>query len=360
MPCTGARVKEGSLADGAGLPSSGRAARPRAGALDGGAGCLDTVALEIAPIPEEEVTMPLVVDIERARILAERLHRLFAVTGEGIHGQKEMPEDAPPKGVERGSLDHLLFITLTVAIDYQRDAHTLWNAARQTFEDPEVCYLFDPAAVHAAGNAKVVADMQRHRLSKKPGKDARIWQQVAISFLKKWGGDPRNFLADCGMSGPVVLARLAADVHKERGRNVADYPYLRGPKIGPLWLRMLRDNVGIDLSDLDAVPIPVDVHVARASFTTGVVRGSYSGAVSEAFEEIRNVWRAATALVPHPAGRPMMALDVDEPLWHLSKFGCLPGRDQAGSCTKKAACPVAYECVTGRVQVGAGGIEVQT
>ena len=60
------------------------------------------------------------------------------------------------------------------------------------FEDPVVRYLFDPAAVHAEGNAKVVADVQRHRLSKKPGTDAGIGQQAAISFLNKWGGDPRS------------------------------------------------------------------------------------------------------------------------------------------------------------------------
>lgn len=304
--------------------------------------------------------MPLVADIEGARALAERLYRMFSVTGEGVHGQKEMPEDAPPRGVEPGSLDHVLFITLTVAIDYQRDAHALWDAARRTFDDAEVRYLFNPAAVHAAGNAKVTADLQRHRLSKKPGRDARIWQQVAVTFLKKWCGDPRNFLADCGMSGPTILKRLASDVHPERGHHVSDYPYLRGPKIGPLWLRMLRDNVGIELGDLAAVPIPVDVHVARASFTTGVLRGSYSGPVPEAFDDIRRVWREATALVPHPSGRRMMALDVDEALWHLSKFGCLPGRDATGACTRKDHCPAAVECVPGLVQIGAKGIEVRT
>jgi hypothetical protein len=36
-----------------------------------------------------------------------------------------MPEDVQPAGVERGSLEHILFITLMVAIDYQREAGVL-------------------------------------------------------------------------------------------------------------------------------------------------------------------------------------------------------------------------------------------
>ena len=74
---------------------------------------------------------------------------------------------------------------------------------------------------------------------------------------------------------------------------------------GP-WLRTLRGNVGIELRDLDAGPVAVGAQ-ARASFATCVVRGRYSGAVPEAFEEIRNIWRAATASLPQPLGRPMMA-----------------------------------------------------
>ena len=64
------------------------------------------------------------VDEKRGRIAAERLY--YAFRSEGIHGQKEMPEDMLPRGVGAGSLEHIFFITLTVAIDYQRDAPALW------------------------------------------------------------------------------------------------------------------------------------------------------------------------------------------------------------------------------------------
>ena len=57
---------------------------------------------------------------ERGREVASILFTAFQTSG--IHGQTEMPEDIPPAGVAESSLEHLLFITLTVSIDYQRDS----------------------------------------------------------------------------------------------------------------------------------------------------------------------------------------------------------------------------------------------
>ena len=48
----------------------------------------------------------------------------------GILGEVTMPEHILPAGVDRGSNEHLHFITLTVAIDYMRNADALWAAEK--------------------------------------------------------------------------------------------------------------------------------------------------------------------------------------------------------------------------------------
>lgn len=215
--------------------------------------------------------MSILIDNERGKKVAELLYNSF--TTKGIHGRTDMPEDITPNSVIRGSLDHILFITLTVSIDYQRDAPSLWESSRKTFDDPETRYLFDPKLLYETPSKKIGEDMQKYKLSKKPQKDANIWQTVGVTFYKKWRGDPRNFLQDCNWNSSLILRRLKDDKHIYSGRQVSDYPYLRGPKIGPLWLRMLRDNVGIaQLENLENVPIPVDIHIARATLATGIVR----------------------------------------------------------------------------------------
>ena len=189
--------------------------------------------------------MPTIIDSQRGKAVAELLYNAFSTTG--ILGRKDMPEDVLPDGVKRGSLEHLMFITLTVAIDYQRNAPSLWESSKRSFEDPETRYLYDPQLLHETAPKKITSDMQKHGLSKKQRKDAYIWRTVGISFYKKWKGNPINFLENCNWDSVTILDRLRSDSHLYNKRMVPDFPYLRGSKIGPLWLRMLRDNVGIEI-----------------------------------------------------------------------------------------------------------------
>ena len=132
-------------------------------------------------------TLMLATDIDRGRALAKLLHEAFRTTG--VHGRTDMPGDVRPMGVERGSLEHILFLTLTASIDYRLDANALWDIARRTFEYPGTRYLFDPSRLNDAPWRQVGADMKKHGLSKKPGKDCNIWRTVGITFHKKWNGD---------------------------------------------------------------------------------------------------------------------------------------------------------------------------
>jgi len=302
--------------------------------------------------------MGLIIDIERGKKVAELLYNLFSSVG--IHGRNDMPEDIIPKGMIRGSLEHIMFITLTVSIDYQRDASALWSASRKTFEDPNTRYLFDPKALHETPFTKIVKDMQNYKLSKKPQKDANIWRTVGITFYKKWNGNPLNFLQDCNWDAPTILKRLKKDVHLCDGRLKADYPYLRGDKIGPLWLRILRDNVEVtQLRNFGKVPIPVDIHVARATLATAVVRGNFKGSLSELFSYVRKAWfdsvKGLTA-----KNRLMIALDVDEPLWHLSKYGCSRRDKTTGFCPAFSTCEAHEFCVKGKIRIGNDRVEVET
>ncbi len=283
-----------------------------------------------------------------------------AFTSTGVLGRTEMPEDIRPKGVHKGSIEHQLFITLTVAIDYQRDANTLWKVSRKTFEDSQTKYLFDPESLHLTPLEKIANDMQKYGLSKKPRKDAFIWRTVGVTIYKKWGGEPAKFLESCDWDSLEILRRLKSDSHSYNRRQVADFPYLRGDKIGPLWLRMLRDNVGVDkLRRLDEIPIPVDIHVARASLTTGVVRGNFKGSVSDLFGSIREAWFSSVEEIT-AEGRPMIALDVDEPLWHLSKYGCTHRDMNTGECLKIGQCEAGRYCIKGKIKIKNYLVEMDT
>jgi len=302
--------------------------------------------------------MSIIIDGERGKKVAELLYTSFSTNG--IHGRTDMPEDIMPNGVVRGSLDHILFITLTVSIDYQRDAPSLWASSRKTFDDPETRYLFDPKLLYETPSDKIIENMQKYGLSKKPQKDADIWRTVGVTFYKKWESNPCNFLKNCNWDSSLILKRLKNDTHLYNGRSLPDYPYLRGPKIGPLWLRMLRDNVGItQLRNLDKVPIPVDIHVARATLATGIVRGQFRGKLDEVFEYVRKAWFESVKGLSIK-NREVIALDVDEPLWHLSKYGCAMRDKTTGNCPLYHRCEAKEFCVQGMVKIEGSTVELDS
>src|SRR5208283_501104 len=233
--------------------------------------------------------MQLVIDHKRGKELALLLYDLFST--KGIFGKTIMPEDLTPEGVLKGSIEHILFMTQTVSIDYQRDAGALWASARRTYEDKETKYLFNPQELAKTPLNRTTQDMQKYKLSKKITKDAVIWKTIGTALYNKWKGNPCNFLNSCKWDALSILDRLKNDTSMYNSKQVPDYPYLRGSKIGPLWLRMLRDNAGISqLQNLDKVPIPVDIHIARSSLTTGIIRGHYKGSLISLFDYVRDAW----------------------------------------------------------------------
>jgi hypothetical protein len=298
-----------------------------------------------APVADE-----LHVDIERARQIAKTLYAAFAPDGEGIFGEHNMPEDLLPQGLSQGSREHLSFLTLTISLDYMRDALGLWRSARRAWNDANTRYLFEPGLVEQTGIEQVKDDLARTGIALRPTRDGNAWFGISCTLSRKWNADVKAFLSDCGFHGPTILARLHRDGQSSASGWTQDFPLLRGPKIGPLWVRTLRDNALLELSGLEDVPIPVDVHVMRATLCSGAIRGRYCGSPEKLKHAVRNVWRTATSGLQHPDGRSMIPLDVDELLWTLSRLGC-SGRGNGPLAPCPLDCPLVPGCVDGFMKI---------
>ncbi|NJE77160.1 hypothetical protein [Thermococcus sp. ES12] len=303
---------------------------------------------EFSTDSKEDTTSPyqdtVIIDAKRGAIIAERLFPMYST--EGIFGKREMPEDYPPKGVEIGSREHLLFLTLTVAIDYLRNADALWESARKTFEDPKTQFVFFPerlAEIPLGHIEKIKSALTKYKLALRPNRDTNIWLTIALTLHEEWSDDPRNFLEAMEFDAIKIIGHLT----KHRSR----YPNLNGEKIRSLWLRMLRDNAGINLNNLEKVPIPVDVHITRATLSLGIIRGRFEGTLEEFRETVAKAWMESTEPI-RKSGKHIIPLDLDRPLWHLSRNGC---SYRAGihpeSCPKFEKCPFREYCTPGEIKI---------
>lgn len=297
--------------------------------------------------PARIAGLRLTMDLTAARKLRDAYR---GVSGATLFGQVDtMPEEEFAKGI-RDELDRLVYITLTVALDYQRDAHSLWRHARERYDDPSTRWLFDPRAVAARSPEAVLEALRRRNprgALRYPKSDAAWWHRNATTLAEHYGGDPRELFVRCGHD--VLRIRREVSLPKR-------FQGLKGPKIFPLWMRMLADIQKYTFANYDALPIPVDVHIARATFTTGLIRGTYEGPFDEnLIAAIRRAWTDTC----RAAGEPHMTFD--EPLWQLSRLGCTRRHEKdSADCPVRAACPIGAICPAGTIALSTAGVVIST
>ena len=156
-----------------------------------------------------------------------------------------MPEDDPPPGVQGGSLDLALFMTLTVAIDYQRDADALWKALERSLPTPrpDTCSMQPRYIGGTEEGSRGLVEIRRFQKNRGT---AAIFGGPSRSRSTRMEGNPSS-LGDYGWDAVTLFQRLSTDTRLVAGHAGPDYRYLRGPRIDPLWLRILSDNVGLSI-----------------------------------------------------------------------------------------------------------------
>ncbi len=255
---------------------------------------------------------------------------LLQAYGEAGIFDKRPPEEIIPNGISKGSREHLLFITLTVALDYMRPAEKLWEASRKTYEDPKTRYLFYPEEVVKKEQSELKRDMLKYKLALRPNKDLKIWKTLCETLNSEYDNNPIKLIEKFNYD--------ALELYKYIGAERSKFPNLRGQKILPLWLRMLNQQVEIKLEKIDKIPIPVDTHVRKASVMLGVTRRCNDNNI------IRESWSKILE------GTEIYPILLDEPLWILSKYGCSNVIDnncnlKGDKCPEAEYCPVKNYCI---------------
>ncbi len=208
-----------------------------------------------------------------------------------------------------------LFLTFVAAMDRARDATRLWNNGGELFQAcPE---LFDPAEASAMPISMLRARLAQYGVSQRHGPDSSGWHIIARSLAA--GGNPVSRAVDSGVGNAGELLSYLRT--KYRGQSL--FPLLRGPRIGPMWVRMLARPGGATIDGMDVMPVSVDVHVRRVTQNLGVV-DTLDMAEREAREVIQDAWRAAVART-RIGGPPEIAntsAALDPALWVFGRFGC--------------------------------------
>lgn len=210
------------------------------------------------------------------------------------------------------------FLTFCAAMDRARDADRLADAGVRLYRDKP--WAFDPQEIARRPLSELADALRRYGVSQRHGLDAFGWRVIgetlsdrtlapaAYRAVYEGRGDAEALLAELALTSPS-------------GRPL--FPLLGGPKVGPLWVRLLAFPGGATISSLVRVPVAVDVQVRKVTEFLGVT-DTFGWELEEAREVIQATW--ARDVAEHGAAGPLGLAGtpgaLDPALWFYGKWGC--------------------------------------
>lgn len=271
--------------------------------------------------------MNVITDMNRARLVVDKVQNAFK-NGQGLLSETDdLVENQLPEGVEPLSKDHALFLFYTVANDHGVKSFRMYDRAKKLFLERREIFnplwvvknfegLEDPVLVELTGGSLG---------ARYPRQAAKTWYLNSTKLIKEYNGDPRE------------LFRSTSDAREliKRIKEFRGY----GPKIGGM---LLRAAVGLGFSDvtgIEEVLVPVDIHDSRISFFTEILKPEEEESNGK-FDYYTYVKQVQKILLDSCNQLGIKWLDTDRALWLIGSRGCVNKR-----CS---ACPLNDICTMGK------------
>ncbi|GKU30409.1 hypothetical protein [Clostridium folliculivorans] len=232
------------------------------------------------------------------------IYAIYEMYKKGYLGGKILPEDSNP-GLSKSSIDNYNFFTLTVALDYQRNAFSLWESAKKTFLDPSTVQVFDPKLVINMSNEKLKKYLCEYNLALQPNKHTEIWRKICETMCFLFDVDIRNLFIETKWYIPDIL-KLVQVTHK------SSFPYLSGIKLCSYWLHILEKYTDATFNGREFLSIAPDTHIIKATHKLGLISADMlkDNKIQLLVAEIWSDLLKETNLTP---------IDMHTPLWLWSK-----------------------------------------
>lgn len=121
-----------------------------------------------------------------------KVNKLINAHKQGLLGGEKMPEDENP-GLEKFSKENIMYFTLPMSLNYQRNSYVLWECANRMHRDvPEV---FDSRVVCNMPDENLREILVKYRVALQPNKQPIIWKRLCQTIEDELDGDIRNLFS---------------------------------------------------------------------------------------------------------------------------------------------------------------------
>lgn len=110
--------------------------------------------------------------------LIDSCYQLIQAYHDGLLGNMVMPEDVHPD-FEGNKEKRLVFFTLPMALNYQRNSYKLREAATQTYQDSSTSWVFDIAQFSQLDLLHIQQALVKHKVALQPNKHTATRNKIA-------------------------------------------------------------------------------------------------------------------------------------------------------------------------------------
>jgi hypothetical protein len=248
-------------------------------------------------MPKKEINQ----NVKTKSELLKDIESLLEAYQRGQLGGQQMPEDSKPN-LPRNSEENLLYLTLPMALNYQRNSYKLWESALSTWNDPATHFVFEPNLVIQKSKEELRMALVKHKVALQPNKQPIIWSKICNVIVRDYNGHLSELLEKQNYD----IARILNLIQVEKK---PDFPYLSGNKIANYWLYVLTQYTDLPFVNRSFLSIAPDTHICQASVRLGLAQETGTPAT------IAQLWSQLLE------GSNLDPIDIHTPLWLWSRSG---------------------------------------
>ena len=238
--------------------------------------------------------------------MLEKVYKLKELYDNGLLGGELLPEDNNPN-LDKESLENIIYFTLPMALNYQRNSYTLWESSLKTWNDNDTRFVFDIDSVLSKDYFEVQSALIKYRVALQKDKQTTIWMKLCKTFKEYFNGDINKLFRECNYDVEKIRHYIQVE-HKK------DFPYLSGLKLCDYWIYIMYIYCDIKFINVDKIRVATDSHVCRSTYKLGLITlEEYNS--NNVQEIVINRW---TDLLKN---EDIKMIDISNALWLWSRTG---------------------------------------
>lgn len=174
-----------------------------------------------------------------------------------------MPEDNNPWFSKQEWEKRLVYFTLPMALNYQRNSYALRESVLNTYYDEQTHDVFDIKNSAEMDEEDLRQKLLKHKIALQPNKHLHTWRSISKTiFLNRW--TMTSFFENMDYDFLPMQKTIQKDYKTW-------FPYLSGPKIFHYWSFIIQEYGTIWLKNAEWIDIAPDTHITKCSVKLGII-----------------------------------------------------------------------------------------